>query len=101
MMHRTPISQRPLPGTRALSRGGSACWRIRLVRVPSGVAAGRNQRVKGNAHDECWTLYSTREQFDACAMVDPLRFTDPLLFAQIKREFDDAIDRPDAGALHP
>jgi hypothetical protein len=72
-----------------------AAWRIKLVRVPSGVAAGSNLRLRGNATTECWTLFSSREEFHACSSSDPLRFSDPLLFDQLRREIDHAFDRPD------
>ena len=61
---------------------------IILVKVRSGVAAGSTRRGGGIVLAEWWTLFETREQFDACAADDPLRFTDPLLYGQIKAEFD-------------
>ncbi|CAM5779358.1 hypothetical protein RFUL19S_00302 [Rhizobacter fulvus] len=33
-------------------------------------------------------MFMTKEQFDACCVDDPLRFTEPLLFAQFKTEFE-------------
>lgn len=92
-MNRTADAMIPPPCERADVRGGNP-WRISLVQVPSGVAAGRTRRVHGNALTESWALFMTREQLDACLTTDPLRHADPLLFAQIKREFDHVFDRP-------
>lgn len=64
---------------------------IRLVKVRSGVAAGHTTRHPTDA--EWWTLFRTRDQFDACTADDPMRFRDPLLFTQIKAQLDDLFDR--------
>lgn len=64
---------------------------VRLIKVRSGVVAGRTTRQP--THTEWWTLFRSREQFDACAADDPLRFRDPLLFKQIKAQLDDVFDR--------
>jgi hypothetical protein len=95
VMSRTTDAMIPPPRERADVRGGKkGPWRLSLVQVPSGVAAGRTRRVQGNAHTESWALFMTREQLDACLTTDPLRHADPLLFAQIKREFDHVFDSP-------
>lgn len=94
-MNRTADAFIPPPSERADVRGGNP-WRISLVKVPSGVAAGRTQQVHGNAHTESWALFMTREQLNACLTTDPLRHADPLHFAQIKREFDHVFDSPNS-----
>ena len=96
MMNRIADAMIPPPCERADVRGGNDPWRVSLVKVPSGVAAGRTRRVQGNAQTEWWALFVTREQFDACLTTDPLRHADPLLFAQIKREFDHVFDPPNS-----
>lgn len=68
--------------------------RLHLVAVPSGMATGRRRRVRGNVLAEWWTIFVTREQVEVCLTADPLRFEDPVLFAQIRREFDRVFDRP-------
>ena len=68
--------------------------RLRLVAMPSAVAASRTRRVHGNAHAQSWTLFATREQFDAFLATDPLRFEDPVRFAQLRKEFAHAFDSP-------
>jgi hypothetical protein len=73
-------------------------WRTSLVRVGAGVAAGSAKRGNGNARSESWTMFMTREQFDACCAEDPLRFTDPLLFAQFKTEFEHVFNEPSGRA---
>ena len=77
-----------------------APWQVSLVRVSRGIAA-RRLFVAGNATCEHWYLFASREQFDVCTAADPMRFTDPLHFAKLKREFDHAFDRPDRSAVHP
>ena len=79
---------------------GSDICRVRLVNVSSGVAAGRTRRMQGNAYLEYWALFMSREQFNDCATADPLRFSDPLLFAQIKREFNDVFDQSHPVSVH-
>ena len=65
---------------------------LRLVAVQSGVAASRTRRVHGNAHAQSWTLFVTREQFDAFLTSDPLRFEDPVRFARLREEFAHVFD---------
>ncbi len=77
---------------------------LRVVSVPSGVATGRTRHLRGNAHLEWWTLFSSHEQYDACAEQDPLRFAEPIRFAWLNREVNNVFDqlRPgdiDSGAL--
>ena len=88
------------PAKPADARDSNDHWQVSLVTVPSGVAAGRTRRVHGNAHTESWALFATREQFDACAETDPLRFADPGLFAKIKREFDHVFDQSSSRHFH-
>lgn len=94
MQHRTtdPANGGPRETTDSRSRGNP--WRVNLVKVRSGVAAGNTKRGLGNVRTEWWALFMTREQFHACCADDPLRFTDPLLFAQMTTEFDHVFDRP-------
>ena len=89
-----PVIRTPNDGPAGRGRGD--VWRARLVRVPSGVAAGRTKRGRGNALTEWWTLFSSRDHFDVCSAADPLRFADPLLFAQITKEFDHVFDRSES-----
>jgi hypothetical protein len=95
MSQSTDAATDPLAQGRPDGTNRRTAWRIELVRVPSGVAAGSSLRLRGNARTESWTLFSTREEFHACSTSDPLRFSDPLLFAQLTREFDHVFDRPD------
>ena len=66
---------------------------VSFVRLRSGVAAGSTKRGSGNARTEWWSLFMTREQFHASCADDTLRFADPLLFAEMKAEFDHVFDR--------
>jgi len=77
--------------------GHGESWQVHLVNVPSGVAAGRTLRLSGNARLEWWALFSNLEQVDVCATKDPLRFAEPIRFARINREFNNAFhsSRPD------
>ena len=92
-----------VPGARpcATVEPSAESWNISLVQVPSGVAEGRRQSLKGNAYTESWTLFLSRERFEACAVSDPIRFSDPLRFAQLRREFDHVFNQTDAACLHP
>lgn len=76
-------------------------WKISVVQVPSGVAEGRSRSLTGNATMELWTLFVSRERFEACALSDPMRFSDPLRFAQLRREFEHVFSQPDSHRLHP
>lgn len=100
MSHRTTGSVIPPPHPRTNVRGRDEFWRVSLVKVTSGVAAGRTRRGRGNATTEWWALFMSREQIDACSTADPLRFSDPLLFAQIKKELDHVFDRSDSCDFH-
>jgi len=80
---------------------GAQAWRVTFARVSSGVVAGRMQRHGRNGHTDRWALFQTREQFAACAARDPLRFSEPLMFVRMKKEFDHAYDQqpgPDPSA---
>lgn len=66
---------------------------VQLVRVTSGVAAGRVLVAKGNERVECWTLLTTLDQFDACLGSGPLRFCDPILLEKFRREFEHVFNR--------
>lgn len=74
---------------------------VELVGVSSGVAAGRKLRVKANARAEWWTMLTTLDQFDACISAGALRFEDPILFAQVRREFEHVFKSPNRHALDP
>lgn len=88
------------PHERANVQSRNDPWRVSLVKVPSGVAAGRTRRIQGNVHTESWALFTNQAQFDAFLATDPLRHADPLLFAQLKREFDHVFHRPDPPDLN-
>ena len=76
------------------SNGGCTDGRkVTLVGVSSGVAAGRKLHVKGNAQIEWWTLFTTLDQFDQCLTSGQLRFGDPILFAQVRMEFEHVFNR--------
>ena len=68
--------------------------RVILVGISSGLAAGRNQHLKGNAQIEWWSLFTTVDQLDTCLADDSLHFRDPVLFAQVKRELEHVIRKP-------
>lgn len=72
-------------------RSRAAC-KVRLARLHSGVAAGVTRRSGSGASTESWTAFTSREQFDACWDEDPLKFDEPLRFAQLKTEFDHVLD---------
>lgn len=79
-------------GSRNRKHPGARAPDVLLVPVASGVAAGRMQRLQGDTLAQWWTLFVSREQVDACLTQDPLRFENPVLFEQIRREFDHAFD---------
>ncbi|MDP1533370.1 MAG: hypothetical protein Q8N44_04035 [Rubrivivax sp.] len=88
------------PHTRTEIRARDDHWRVCIASVGTGLVTGRMRSGSGNAHTDGWSLFRTREQFDACAARDPLRFSDPLMFLQVTKEFDHAFDRhQSAGAL--
>lgn len=91
MSHRRTVPMALAPDQRSMVRGDRR--RVTLVRVQSGVAAGSTKRGERNVLAEWWALFETREQFHECCADDPVRFTDPLLFAQMKTEFDYVFDR--------
>jgi hypothetical protein len=91
MSKRSPFAILRQTRPTAPARDLSHRCQVRLVKVRSGVAAGRTTRHP--THTEWWTLFRTRDQFDACAADDPTRFRDPLLFTQIKAQLDDLFDR--------
>lgn len=101
MMNRTAdAAVIPPLSERATTQVRSAPWRVNLVKVPSGVAAGRTRHVQGNAQMESWALFMNRAQFDDFMATDSLRHVDPLRFAQLKREFDHAFDRSETPDLN-
>lgn len=100
MLNRTADAINSASRSCADDSAGGEGWQVSLTSVPSGVAAGRTRRVDGQVHSEWWALFGTREAFDACLATEPLRFTDPLRFAQIKREFDHVFDRSASLPLH-
>lgn len=81
------------PQTRTEIRAHDDRWRVCIARVGAGLVTGRMRRGSGNVHTDGWSLFRTREQFDACAARDPLRFADPLMFLQVTKEFGHAFDR--------
>jgi hypothetical protein len=78
---------------RRSDRGRGHPWRVDLAKVGSGVAAGCSKR-DDNVYTEWWALFKSREQFLACSGDHPLRFADPLRFAQLQAEFDHVFDGP-------
>jgi len=91
MSKRSPFAILRTTRPTAHPRDQSHRCQVRLVKVRSGVAAGRTTRHP--THTEWWTLFRSREQFETCAADDALRFRDPLLFTQIKAQLDDVFDR--------
>ena len=88
MSYQATASNSSIADPRRGAAGLSTPIRTSLVRVEAGVVAGSAKRGTGNARSETWTMFMTAEQFDTCCADDPLRFTDPLLFAQLKTEFE-------------
>lgn len=74
---------------------------ISLVGISTGVAVGRRLQVKHNANVESWTLFTTLDQFDTCLTTGSLRFEDPVLFAQVKREFEHVFTHAGPLSLDP
>ena len=70
-------------------------WRLRFVRLRSGVAAGSMRHGQRKVGAESWALFMTHEQFHSCWEDDPLRFADPALFAEVTTAFDRAFDSRD------
>jgi len=91
MSERSPATLPPTTRPAAHLRHRSDRCQVRLVKVRSGVVAGRTTRHP--THTEWWTLFSSREQVETCSADDPLRFRDPLLFTQIKAQLDNVFDR--------
>lgn len=81
--------------------GGVDGRRLTLIGVTSGVAAGRVMPRKGNAQVEWWTMFTTLDQFDTCLTSGLLRFGDPILFAQLRREFEHVLDRSNSPDVDP
>lgn len=100
MIQRTDVMT--LPQSEHASDGDASDIRqFELVGVSSGVAAGRKLQVRHNARVEWWTMLTTLDQFDACLTAGPLRFQDPILFAQFRREFEHVFSLPNAHGLDP
>lgn len=93
MPHGSTVSMAFAPDRRSMVRGESGRRRLTLVRVQSGVAAGSRTRGERNVVAEWWALFETREQFQECCADDPVRFTDPLRFAQLKTEFEHVFEQ--------
>lgn len=96
MPHRRSAPFVLTPSERPQVRDRGDLWQVSLVKVDSGVAAGSAKRGLGNGRAEWWAMFMTREQFHGCCADDPLRFTDPLLFAQFKTEFDHVFNQPNS-----
>ncbi len=94
MSYRATARKGSVSRQRTAARDPGAPVRTSLVRVDAGVVAGSARRGNGNARSESWTMFMTKEQFDACFVDDPLRFTEPLLFAQFKTEFEHVFNEP-------
>lgn len=88
------------PNERAQVSDLNDLWQVSLVKVDSGVAAGSARRGLGNDRAEWWAMFMTRKQFHGCCADDPLRFTDPHLFAQFKTEFDHVFNQPSSLDFH-
>ena len=73
--------------------------RISLAKVSSGIAEGRTLGGPGNTRTQWWSLFDSREMFDACVAHDQLRFANPIVFMQLKTEFTHVID--DTSANEP
>lgn len=72
--------------------GGDDGTNVRLigfVGTSAGIAAGYQLQIKGNAQVEWWTMFTTLDQLDTCLTTGPLRFENPILFAQFRRDLED------------
>jgi hypothetical protein len=98
--HRPPVAVSPPSNNTAVRARREECWTLTLTKVPSGVAAGKAVRSRGNIFIEWWALFPSQEQFHACSAGDPLRFTDPLLFARITKEFDHVFHHAGSRTIH-
>jgi hypothetical protein len=80
------------------ARGGSqdrgAAWKVKLVKVHTGVAACSTKRSTGKSSKEWWMVFTSRDQFDRFCLEDPMRFTDPLQFAHLRTQFDHVFGLP-------
>jgi hypothetical protein len=85
-----PLVPDPERCTQIVARDGRL--RIGLVRLGSGVAEGRTLAGRGNARTQWWTVFPTRQTFEACAAHDPLRFSNPIAFLQLQTEFSHVVD---------
>ena len=75
-------------------------WRLSITGVDTGVVTGRMRLGGGNAHTDVWSLFHNREQYEAFAANDPLRFAEPLMLVQAKKEFHHAFDQRHEAAAH-
>jgi hypothetical protein len=74
---------------------------VQFAPVKAGVAACRLLRGRGNAVSQGWYLFTSADQFQACAANDELRFSDPLQLSRLRGEFDAALDAASApGSSH-
>ena len=94
MSSRINASLSVLPIDRTEVRDRSGQWRMSFARLHAGVVTGTLQRGVGNACTQSWRLFTTRDQFRACAEHEQLLFVDPLKHTQVMDEFDHVFDRP-------
>ena len=72
-----------LPVDRTEVRDRSGRWRVSFARLRASVVTGTLQRGAGNACTQSWRLFTTRDQFRACAEHEQMRFFDPLMHTQV------------------
>lgn len=94
--HANPSGLQANGQTEVSDRSGR--WCMRFTRLHAGVATGTLQRSGCNASTQCWRLFRTRDEFRACAELDPLRFDDPLAYTKAMAAFDHVVDRLDPSA---
>ena len=94
MSNRTNANLGLLPVDRTEVRDRSGLWQVSFARLRAGVVTGTLQRGVGNVCTQSWRLFTTRDQFRACAEHEQLRFVDPLMHTQVMAEFDHVFDRP-------
>lgn len=105
---------RSLPRSRQRSGAGTrprvGMPLVQFAPVKAGVAACRLLRGRGNAVSQGWYLFTSADQFQACAAHDELRFSDPLQLSKLRVEFEAALgaasasgpslEAPGPGAKH-
>lgn len=75
-----------------VSTDGQLCFRMQ--RVSSGVAIERRRGEGAFGTFACWVIVGSVEQFLSCSDIDDLRFTHPLVHAQLIRKFVDVLEHP-------